>query len=51
MDAVSVSGDLRSELGTVEEPPAAGEADVVPLHVKTVSGDVSFVRAAVRAEA
>ena len=51
MDAVSVSGDLRSELGTVEEPPEGGEADVVPLHVKTVSGDVSFIRAVVRAEA
>lgn len=50
MDAVSVSGDLRSELETVEEAPAGEDADVVPLHVKTVSGDVSFVPAAVRAQ-
>jgi Putative adhesin len=45
MDATSVSGDLDSELGVVEDAPA-GEGDVVPLHVKTVSGDVRFVRAA-----
>ena len=49
MDATSVSGELRSELGMVEEAPDGTEADVVPLHVKTVSGDVAFVRAAVRA--
>jgi DUF4097 and DUF4098 domain-containing protein YvlB len=48
MDAASVSGDLRSELGMVDEAPVGAEADVVPLHVKTVSGDVSFVRAAAR---
>jgi DUF4097 and DUF4098 domain-containing protein YvlB len=46
MDAVSVSGDLRSDLGMVEEAPEGSDADVVPLHVKTVSGDVSVVRAA-----
>jgi DUF4097 and DUF4098 domain-containing protein YvlB len=45
MDAASVSGDLRSDLGEVEEAPSE-DADVVPLQVKTVSGDVSFVRAA-----
>jgi DUF4097 and DUF4098 domain-containing protein YvlB len=45
MDAVSVSGDLRSELGVVDDAPA-DESGVVPLQVKTVSGDVSFVRAA-----
>ena len=50
MDAVSVSGELRSDLGEVgESPPEDGT--VVPLQVKTVSGDVSFVRgAAVAAE-
>jgi DUF4097 and DUF4098 domain-containing protein YvlB len=48
IDATSVSGDLGSELG-IEDQQHAGEADnaaVVPLHVKTVSGDVSIVRAA-----
>jgi hypothetical protein len=44
MDAVSVSGDLRSDLGEVDAP--SDDSVVVPLHVKTVSGDVSFVRAA-----
>jgi hypothetical protein len=47
VDAASVSGDLESELGlegqeAVDEPEGA----VVPLHVKTVSGDVAVVRAA-----
>lgn len=51
MDAASVSGDLRSELTQVEEPPEGSEPGVVPLHAKTVSGDVSFVRAGVRADA
>ena len=48
IDAASVSGRLESELGLEDKEPssAAGEA-VVPLHVKTVSGDVSIVRAAV----
>jgi DUF4097 and DUF4098 domain-containing protein YvlB len=50
VDAVSVSGDLQSELGLEDEgatTTAEVEADdVVPLHVKTVSGDVSVVRAA-----
>jgi Putative adhesin len=50
IDAVSVSGDLGSELGLAEHA-AEGEGEeaeggVVPLHVKTVSGDVSIVRAA-----
>ena len=50
IDAVSVSGDLDSELGLAEQAPAAesGEQEtegaVVPLHVKTVSGDVNIVR-------
>jgi Putative adhesin len=48
IDAASVSGDLGSELG-LEGEQVETEADspgVVPLHVKTVSGDVSIVRAA-----
>jgi DUF4097 and DUF4098 domain-containing protein YvlB len=45
MDAVSVSGELRSDLGEVGESPPE-DAAVVPLQVKTVSGDVSFVRGA-----
>jgi DUF4097 and DUF4098 domain-containing protein YvlB len=48
IDAGSVSGRLESELGLEDhEVAAAGtETAVVPLHVKTVSGDVSVVRAA-----
>ena len=48
IDAASVSGDLESELGLgdVEDPSGDSEDSVVPLHVKTVSGDVSVVRAA-----
>jgi hypothetical protein len=51
IDAVSVSGDLDSELGLEDNLPVADEeaeggGEVVPLHVKTVSGDVKIVRAA-----
>ena len=49
IDAVSVSGKLESELGLDDEGPAVASdeaAAVVPLRVKTVSGDVSVVRAA-----
>ncbi len=52
IDAVSVSGDLDSELGLADQAPAAGSSEeeaggaVVPLHIKTVSGDVDIVRAA-----
>jgi hypothetical protein len=51
IDAVSVSGDLDSELGLEDNMPAGDEGaeasgEVVPLHVKTVSGDVKIVRAA-----
>jgi hypothetical protein len=47
VDAASVSGDLSSELGLEDEEPAdEPESEVVPLHVKTVSGDVQIVRAA-----
>jgi DUF4097 and DUF4098 domain-containing protein YvlB len=45
MDAVSVSGTLRSELGVADNAPEQERDDIVPLQVKTVSGDVSFVRA------
>jgi DUF4097 and DUF4098 domain-containing protein YvlB len=50
MDASSLSGALRSELSTVDDAPADSEGEIVPLRVKSVSGDVSFVRAAARAE-
>jgi hypothetical protein len=48
IDAASVSGRLESELGLEEQEPPSEEssAPVVPLYVKTVSGDVSVVRAA-----
>jgi len=56
IDAVTVSGDLRSELGLSDDTPLSPDADftpddeaagdVVPLQVKTVSGDVAIVRAA-----
>jgi hypothetical protein len=47
VDAASVSGDLGSELGLEgDEATGESEAEVVPLHVKTVSGDVAVVRAA-----
>jgi Toastrack DUF4097 len=48
IDAASVSGDLGSELGLADRQPdedEPGAGSVVPLHVKTVSGDVSIVRA------
>jgi hypothetical protein len=47
IDAASVSGRLESELGLEDREPEGEESTaVVPLHVKTVSGDVSIVRAA-----
>ena len=46
IDAASVSGRLESELGLDQEPAAETEEAVIPVHVKTVSGDVSIVRAA-----
>ena len=49
IDAGTVSGDLDSELGLDDAAPGAGDSGdvgpVVPLHLKTVSGDVSIVRA------
>lgn len=44
IDAASVSGTLESQLG-LEDAPPKDQAPVVPLRVKTVSGDVSIVRA------
>jgi DUF4097 and DUF4098 domain-containing protein YvlB len=49
IDAVSVSGDLESQIGMADSvPDGEGEesGEVVPLHVKTVSGDVQIVHAA-----
>ena len=49
VDAASVSGRLESELGLEDQeadPAGDAESSVVPLHVKTVSGDVSVIRAA-----
>jgi hypothetical protein len=51
IDAVSVSGDLESELGLADDVPEEGaeagvSGEIVPLEVKTVSGDVKVVRAA-----
>lgn len=46
IDAASVSGRLESELGLDQEPAVETDDAVVPLHVKTVNGDVSIVRAA-----
>jgi hypothetical protein len=47
VDATSVSGTLESELGLEGgEHGSEDSEDVVPVHVKTVSGDVSIVRAA-----
>jgi putative adhesin len=45
VDATSLSGTLESELG-LEDQQGGDEDAAVPLHVKTVSGDVSIVRAA-----
>ena len=47
IDATSVSGDLESALGIDGDEPTADETErpVVPLHVKTVSGDVAIGRA------
>ena len=52
IDAASVSGRLESELGLEDHEPVTEEGGpTVPLHVKTVSGDVSVVRAAAAAHA
>ncbi len=52
VDATSVSGDMSSELSVgdgdtpAEEPGSETSPEVVPVHVKSVSGDVAIVRAA-----
>jgi hypothetical protein len=48
IEATSVSGDLESDLGLADQPDGAQDSSgpVVPLHVKTVSGDVRIGRAA-----
>jgi DUF4097 and DUF4098 domain-containing protein YvlB len=48
IDATSVSGSLNSELGIEDAPAGEESADspVVPLQLKSVSGDVRIVRAA-----
>ena len=53
IDAASVSGRLESELGLEDTQPAEEESGdaIVPLRVKTVSGDVSVVRASALASA
>lgn len=44
IDANSISGDLSSELGVNESAPTSESDSVVPLRVKTISGDVMVVR-------
>lgn len=54
IDAASVSGRLDSELGLEDDEPTDGAepaAEIVPLRVKTVSGDVSVLRAPALASA
>jgi len=52
IDAGTVSGDLASELGLADQvpdesaEPGGEQSPVVPLQIKTVSGDVAIVRAA-----
>jgi DUF4097 and DUF4098 domain-containing protein YvlB len=47
IDAASLSGDLSSDLGVEDAaPPGPSDEPVVPIQLKTVSGDVSIVRAA-----
>lgn len=52
IDASSLSGTLESQLGLEDGPsPQRAQADVVPLRVKTVSGDVTILRAPTHAQA
>jgi DUF4097 and DUF4098 domain-containing protein YvlB len=44
IDAGTVSGDVTTNL-EVDERPAAGDASVVELHAKSVSGDIEISRA------
>jgi DUF4097 and DUF4098 domain-containing protein YvlB len=50
LDVSTVSGDTRSDLAVGDAPPAGQGADV-SVHARTVSGDVSIVRAAQKASA
>lgn len=45
IDATSVSGDMSSDLDAADGPPA-GDGPLVQLRARTVSGDVTIVRAA-----
>lgn len=50
IDAASISGRLESELGLEDAEPAheaEGDGAIVPLRLKTVSGDVTIVRSSV----
>jgi DUF4097 and DUF4098 domain-containing protein YvlB len=47
IDASSLSGEMTSELGLEDSPPAGSDAHFDELSVRTVSGDVQIVRAAV----
>jgi hypothetical protein len=53
IDATSISGSLNSELGIEDAPAGEESADspVVPLQLKSVSGDVRIVRAVAVASA
>ena len=54
IDAASVSGRLESELGLEDAEPAGADEPgnaIVPLRIKTVSGDVAVVRASALASA
>jgi len=47
IDASSLSGDMSSELGLEDAPATGSEAHIRELSIRTVSGDVQIVRAAV----
>ena len=45
VDASSVSGEMTSELGLGDAPPADSSSAVHELHVRTISGDLRIARA------
>ena len=47
VDASSVSGTMSSELGLDDAPPVDPGAPVRDLRVRTISGDLNIIRAAV----
>ncbi|HWQ23198.1 MAG TPA: DUF4097 family beta strand repeat-containing protein [Gaiellaceae bacterium] len=51
IDAASVSGELASELDVEDTLPAEAPGAAVPVHVKTVSGDVALTRATLSSRA